>query len=624
MISFQCDNCGHPFEVDRKHAGKKARCKHCLFEFTVPVPRTPKYGSASGERAAIRSEDRSGTVRAASAPARGSASSNSASAKKVEPADFDPFGLDEIHGLADSSKSDPYDAEFDELPIYPKPNNAKRPKSTSNSFSSRDPTITYASILGIWAVFAGLHLAGLISFLSFVVVSVTLQLGLAFVGGIGLLVSAFRESGWTGLKMFLPFYSLYYMYSRWDVCQPWGSMVCTYLLISFFFNVLVGAGLIQSPRAKTEKFANEPLVNAGPAANLGQPATNFELPRPGERFEQPIFRGPRAGGIAGVPRINPVPGGPVAGIPIGPPGGIPAPPSDAVVIEVSGLADQETREVFQTKFEKLQKEFARGSNLIWSLVGDKLTYQIWPLDDVQAFANRIDFAKVVRVDAKSLALQANPLTDAERRPEAGPGREMEGVLFDLKSGVVNRQKDGLRVLQRMPPNDRREEVARALESLLFTSDIFVKDDAAKLLGDWGSKENTRALVNALHNEQGGVKRSALESLGRIKDPSCAEAVAFLLNDGGARDLASQTLKALGTDAEPAVLKLLDSRDVFARTEACKILKVIGTDACIAPLQELFRRVNGFGFDADAAKEALLEHNASISPQGRGTRKKGRR
>jgi hypothetical protein len=38
-IAFPCESCGHRFEVDRSHAGKKCRCKHCGHVFLIPVPR---------------------------------------------------------------------------------------------------------------------------------------------------------------------------------------------------------------------------------------------------------------------------------------------------------------------------------------------------------------------------------------------------------------------------------------------------------------------------------------------------------------------------------------------------------------------------------------------------------
>ena len=483
----------------------------------------------------------------------------------------------------------------------------------------------------VYAVVVGLFLSGLVSFLVLVVTTILAQIGLGLVGGIGLLVTAYRESIRNGLMMFIPLYSLYYMYSRWEDCQPWGSMVCTNILISMIFNGLVGAGLARAPQAAAGQTPKASAVNAAPVSDAAagpapanetfQPAPHFGPTPPPVGVARPEFRPPVPGTMQPAPRFGRGGGGAASGFSSGPAVATQPPPADAVAVEISGVADQETREAFQAKFDAHRNLFAIGSSASWSFSGDLLTYKTWPIANVQDFADRIDFAKVINVAPKSIRLQANPLKDAEHRPK-GPGQDLDGVIFDLKSKIVDKQKDGIRALQKMPVDDRREEVAKALEPLLLSGDIFLKADVARLLGDWGSKESAKALADTLSDPQGNVRGAALEALRKIKDPSCADAVAALLSTFE-RGSAADTLRAFGPEAEPAVLKYLESNDLWARTEACKVLRVIGTDAAIAPLQNLYRRVNGFGFDADAAKEALLGLNAPLTP-GKGGRRTGKK
>jgi hypothetical protein len=38
MIEFLCKECGHKYQVADKYAGKKARCKKCMYTTIIPQP----------------------------------------------------------------------------------------------------------------------------------------------------------------------------------------------------------------------------------------------------------------------------------------------------------------------------------------------------------------------------------------------------------------------------------------------------------------------------------------------------------------------------------------------------------------------------------------------------------
>ena len=63
---------------------------------------------------------------------------------------------------------------------------------------------------------------------------------------------------------------------------------------------------------------------------------------------------------------------------------------------------------------------------------------------------------------------------------------------------------------------------------------------------------------------------------------------------------------MGPVAEPAVLQQLQHPDESVRTEACRILKVMGTKESIPVLQELARRKRRLASAANETLKALTE------------------
>jgi HEAT repeat protein len=163
--------------------------------------------------------------------------------------------------------------------------------------------------------------------------------------------------------------------------------------------------------------------------------------------------------------------------------------------------------------------------------------------------------------------------------------------------------------------DKRLDVAKAIEPSLKDPDSWTRIDAAKALAVWGGKENTPALIAALKDPDVFTRGEALNAIKAIHDPAAAEAVAEFLEKLGERGKAADILRAMGDPAEPAVLKYLDHPDVFVRAEACKVLQAIGTPTSVPALYEVVRRSNGSGFDGMAARAAVQR----IDPTGKGYR-----
>jgi HEAT repeat protein len=179
---------------------------------------------------------------------------------------------------------------------------------------------------------------------------------------------------------------------------------------------------------------------------------------------------------------------------------------------------------------------------------------------------------------------------------------LKQVINDLKIPDRQRRNKALDRLMHTPVDAaRREEIAKQVSEVLRDPDQHIHTQAAKVLAFWGGKENTPAIVEALRGSNFFFRSALLEAIAAIKDPAAAEDVALAFPDD--KERAGRALIAMGSAAEPAVIKLLNHPDLFVRTEACKVLKFIGTKQSIRPLEDVYRRANGHGFDADAAKAA---------------------
>ncbi|WP_237722686.1 HEAT repeat domain-containing protein [Singulisphaera acidiphila] len=180
------------------------------------------------------------------------------------------------------------------------------------------------------------------------------------------------------------------------------------------------------------------------------------------------------------------------------------------------------------------------------------------------------------------------------------------ALSDLKSPTLHLRKQALARLKNAPPNDRRDEVAKAVEPMLSDPDGFCRADAAKALAVWGGSENTPALLKSLKDPAFNVRWAILDALRDMRDPKAAEALIDYLMTSNDRGKAAEALKAIGPAAEEAVLRGLTHHDGFARMDVCKILQAIGTRKSIPALRDLVRAGQGHGLDVMAAREALRQ------------------
>lgn len=152
----------------------------------------------------------------------------------------------------------------------------------------------------------------------------------------------------------------------------------------------------------------------------------------------------------------------------------------------------------------------------------------------------------------------NPLSDSD----------VTETLADLKSpdngkrtSAANRLRDAA------PISNRQPAVAQALQALLTDRDGFVRSAVIQAFRPW---------------------HEAVDALGKIgHDGASAEAIARWIKQD--RGLVLRALEAIGPPAEPAAIALVKSeQDWGTRSEVCKLLGTIGSQACIPTLQEAMK------------------------------------
>jgi HEAT repeat protein len=205
-----------------------------------------------------------------------------------------------------------------------------------------------------------------------------------------------------------------------------------------------------------------------------------------------------------------------------------------------------------------------------------------PCADEQACAKRIDFGTVRNVSGRTITVMAHKV------PGPAAHDPISVSLYYLKSSNKHKRSAAIRNLRDTPPDDnRRAAVTSALEGLLDDADFSARADAVRALGVWGTKENVPALLAVLQKDKEFVPRhGAMEALARLKDDRAIEPIAARLAIPADRNAAAKALQDIGPAAEKAVRAQLNDPDNWTKTEACHVLRVIGSRQSLPALQRL--------------------------------------
>jgi HEAT repeat protein len=196
------------------------------------------------------------------------------------------------------------------------------------------------------------------------------------------------------------------------------------------------------------------------------------------------------------------------------------------------------------------------------------------------------------------------------RPRPRPGEPSTGggmntdltkLIEDVNGFDTNKRRAACESLQSMQPaEDRREEVALALNKALEDSNPLTRRAAVRALGAWATKENVPGLITLLEDRDSFVRTAVFETLAKLKDERSIDPIAKRLENIFDRPQASKALQEMGPLAEATVLLGLRSRDPQTRQEVCRILKVIGTKESVATLNQFVVAANRSGDRATAA------------------------
>jgi hypothetical protein len=249
-----------------------------------------------------------------------------------------------------------------------------------------------------------------------------------------------------------------------------------------------------------------------------------------------------------------------------------------VVLHIAGVGDEYTAEKVGFKLLDLADKH-RDAGAVRTQVGDRMTVKIVPAEDPQAVAQKITFGTVRRVSGRTITVDAHK---AE-----GPGADADAVakaLFDLKSIDYHRRMKALERLKDQKPDGRREEVLKAVDSLLHDPHPPYHDAAMDVIVIWAPDQAVTILLPLLSDVHMFPHKHLMQILGRLKDARAIEPLTACLGDPIEATDAVTELKQFGPAAEKSVAKRLTERNGRAREAACDLLKDIGTKESLPALE----------------------------------------
>jgi HEAT repeat protein len=682
IIALTCQGCGKKYEVDGALAGKRARCKRCKTEFTIPVPRSAPAsrpgedlqaaaGTAPGSISSQTSPTEKAVTQLRTAPVQQNSKppsfQESVPAQRPQPvASPVPVQREETY-IVEQEEETPFFLPADPTPDPASVRAAVRPLPTMPSKgngpkSTREDARRRRLIMLVIAVPAGIF--------SFVIVSVLFLPAIASARRAAReamernearLAGKAAESDTPGTGTAVPPSSQPREAIRPQILSQHEKVLQ---------DVLDGYTALADALARIRDSASAARMSAriDSAAKrmLAAQKAGERLPRANDaeeaalanKFAQPIravlhrLRGEavrltqirslngafnhmvpevdkaialteKAFGKAGSsPPSNAMADGPKSA-PSRP--NAPAQPAAPTQLEltITNVNDQVAADLVLAKLAKLAETVPHNRVFTAVRLGDKkIFYAIVLSVEPEAYVARIDFGRVEHVKGNRYNLVASPPTAEEiaahRHLKSDEG-QTELVIKELSDPEKDKQRRGLDSVRKLKTKAQREQVAKALENVLQTDDRFLRAEAAKLLVEWAGPESVPALIHFLEVEDFFGRNEVMDGLIKMKDPRTAEVFASYLNKD--RDRAIRGLTALGTAGEKAVLPYLSHTDDGVRRSACDALKNIGSKENLALLEPLLTDRNQ---DVSRAADEAIDAIESRSGQGDTSLNKGDR
>ncbi len=163
-----------------------------------------------------------------------------------------------------------------------------------------------------------------------------------------------------------------------------------------------------------------------------------------------------------------------------------------------------------------------------------------------------DIAEAAK-EAKKVKDEAEKAKKEKERPLTA--KEIEAAVADLASDDQQRINNTIRLFNEKKPSQPNAKAAQALETVMLKSENGgYRAEAAKALKNWSTPESVSGLLKALKDQWSPVRSNAIEALIKYAPKEAIKPVAQQLTDGMTRGSAAKFLKAMGPDAEDAVLR----------------------------------------------------------------------
>ncbi len=229
----------------------------------------------------------------------------------------------------------------------------------------------------------------------------------------------------------------------------------------------------------------------------------------------------------------------------------------------------------------------------------RITYHLLSESDIAEMQQEVETEKAEAEKARKE--KARPLTKTE----------IDQAVADLCSEDPERIGKCATMLAEKKKQRPNAKIAKALEALMLGDEsATVRADAARAMKNWATEENVPALIKAINDKWPPVGDGAIEALCRFSPAQAINPVAQRLAQRRGRGPAAEFLKAMGPDAEDAVLHVIEnSQDAWVRSGAIEVLGDIGTKKSLPTLEKAVAddnwMVNGSARKALAAIKARL-------------------
>jgi HEAT repeat protein len=182
-------------------------------------------------------------------------------------------------------------------------------------------------------------------------------------------------------------------------------------------------------------------------------------------------------------------------------------------------------------------------------------------------------------------------------------------LAELRAADADHRQFAAMALERAEPKQLRDEITKALESLLLQDpNVGVRMASLKAFCHWSAGDTLPTIIRLLDDREVAIQMNALEILGKRKDPRAVEPVVLLLLKSPGFQV-EQCLTEMGSMVETSLIEHVGMADRDAMASIIKLLGTLGTKKGVTKLREI---ASGSDFTAAAlARHALTVRGESV-------------